>query len=143
MNENIYKYYILKDRDLVIEILSGNFELSDFVNLKKTESEDPDFDPNFNSILDIRNIENAFSKEVQHALKEFLKIIKTIQHVSKRRKAAVITSRPAQVAGITWYKLMDDRGIEYKIFSTLSAAAEWIGVPEKELENIDLCLTDH
>jgi len=142
MNGNFYKYYILKDKNLVIEILRGSFDLSDFVNLKKSESEDPDFDPNFNSILDIRNIENAFSKEIRKDLENYLKLIKTIQRVTKRRKAAVITCKPSQVAGITWYKLIDDRGIDYKVFSTLEAAKEWLGVSEIDLKNIDCNITD-
>ena len=142
MNKNFYNYYILKDKNLVIEILRGIFDITDFINLKKAESEDPDFDPNFNSILDIRNVENAFSKEIRNDLENYLGIIKTLQHVTKRRKTAVITYKPSQVAGISWYQLVDDRGIDYKVFSTLEAAKEWLGVSEIDLRNIDICLTD-
>ncbi|MBN2348087.1 MAG: hypothetical protein JXJ22_04580 [Bacteroidales bacterium] len=142
MNKNFYKYYILKDKNLYIEILKGNFDLADFINLKKTESEDPDFDPNFNSILDIRNIENTFSKDIKNDLEKFSKIIKTLQSVTKRRKAAIITCKPSQVAGSTWYQLIDDRGIDYKVFSTLEAATEWLGINEIDLKNIDFSLTD-
>ena len=115
MSKNYYKYYILKDKNLIVEILNGSFDLSDFVNLKKLESEDIDFDPNFNSILDIRNIESDFSKEIRNGLEQFSEIIKTLQHVTKRKKTAVITNTPAQVTGISWYKLIDDRGIDYKV----------------------------
>ncbi len=142
MNENVYNYYILKDKNLVIEILRGDFEINDFINLKKRESEDPDFDPNSNSILDIRNVENAFSKDIRNDLENYLGTIKLIQQVSKRKKTAVITSKPSQVAGISWYQLVDDRGIDYKVFSTLTAAKEWLGVSEIDLRNIDICLTD-
>jgi len=142
MNENFYNYYILRENNLLIEILRGNFDLSDFVNLKKSESEDPDFDPNFDSILDIRNIENSFSKDIRKDLEKFLSIIKTLQNVTKRRKTAIITSKPSQVAGGTWYQLIDDRGIDYKVFSTLKAATEWLGVSDINLINIDAGLTD-
>jgi len=76
INKNLYNYYILKDKNLVIEILRGIFNIADFINLKKAESEDPDFDPNFNSILDIRTVENAFSKEIRNDLENFLGVIK-------------------------------------------------------------------
>lgn len=142
MNENRYKYYILKEKNLVIEILKGSFNLSDFVNLKKNESEDPDFDPNLNSILDIRDIESAFSKEIRNDLEKFLEIIKTVQHNTKKRKTAVITNTPAQVTGITWYQLIDDRGIDYNIFSTLKGAKEWLGIDEIDFKKIDPDLTD-
>jgi hypothetical protein len=138
MSQNIYTYYILKDENLVIEILRGSFDISDFINLKKSEAEDPDFNPNFNSILDIRNIENPFSKEIRDELVEYLKIIKTIQPVTKKRKAAVITHKPSQVAGITWYKLIDDRSVDYNIFSTLEAATAWLGISKADLKNIEL-----
>jgi hypothetical protein len=142
MINNIYNYYILKEKNLVIEVLRGYFVLSDFIDLKRTESKDPDFDPNFDSILDIRNIENAFTQEIIRDLENFLKIIKTVQNVSKKRKAAVIASKPSQVAGTTWYKLIDDRSIEYKVFSTLKAAREWLGIEEIDFKSIDLSLTD-
>jgi hypothetical protein len=142
VNKNFYKYYILKDKNLIIEILRGSFDLSEFINLKKSESEDPDFDPNFNSLLDIRNIKNAFSKEIRDDLEKYLGLIKTIQHVTKRKKTAVITGTPSQVTGITWYTLIDDRGIDYKVFSTLKAATEWLGVSEINLKDTDPTLTD-
>jgi hypothetical protein len=142
MNKNLYKYYILKDKHLVIEILWGDFTLTDFLNLKKSESEDPDFDPNFDSILDIRHVENAFSKEIRDDLENYLGIIKSIQHVTQKRRSAVVTERPAQVAGITWYQMIDDRGIDYEVFSTLKAAIKWLGIGEIDLKNIDPDLTD-
>jgi hypothetical protein len=143
MDTNFYNYYVLKDKHLVIEILRGIFDITDFINLKKTEAEDPDFDPNYNSILDIRRIENAFSKEIRNDLENYLGIIKTLQSVTRQKKTAVITYKPSQVAGIFWYKLMDNRGIDYKVFSTLKAAVEWLGVREFDLRKIDVCLTDN
>ena len=142
MIKNIYNYYILKEKNLVIEVLRGNFDLSDFVDLKKAESKDPDFDPNFDSILDIRNIENAFTQKIINDLENFLNIIKTVQHVTKKRKAAVIASKPSQVAGITWYKLIDDRSIEYKVFSTLEGARKWMDIDEIDFEGIDFSLSE-
>lgn len=143
MNKNSYKYYILKKKNLVIESLRGSFDLSEFVNLKKSESEDPDFDPNFNSILDIRNVENVFTKEIISDLEKYLGIIKTLQPFTKRRKAAVITCTPSQVAGIEWYKIfIDDREIDYKIFSTFEGAKEWLEVGEIDLNDIDFNIAD-
>jgi hypothetical protein len=143
MNKNLYKYNILKDKNLIIEVLRGSFVLAEFVNLKKSESEDPDFDPNFNSILDIRNLENTFSEEISKDLERFSGIIKTLQPIPKRKRTAVITRTPAQVTGITWYKLIDDRGIDYEVFSTLERATDWLGIRKTDLENIDFSTTDN
>lgn len=143
MNKNLYKYYILKDKSLLIEILRGKFDIDDFINLKKSESEDPDFDPNYSSILDIRKVENEFSQKIIDDLERFSGIIKTIQPVPNRRRAAVITNTPAQVTGITWYKLIDDRDIDYEVFSTLEHAAAWLGISKIDLENIDFDTEDN
>jgi hypothetical protein len=34
MNKNIYNYFILRDKNLIIEILKGKFELSEYIKLK-------------------------------------------------------------------------------------------------------------
>jgi hypothetical protein len=142
MNKNFYTYYIFKDKNLVIEILRGNFDISDFVNLKKLESEDPDFDPNYNTILDIRDVENEFTQEIRNDLEKYLELIKTIQRVTKRKKTAVVTNTPPQVTGITWYTLINDRSIDYQVFSTHKAATEWLGISEIGLKDTDPSLTD-
>lgn len=142
MGKNSYNYYVLKDKNLIIEILRGEFNLTDFLNLKREEARDPVFDPDYNSILDIRNIRNAFSKEIRDDLKEYQGVISTIQTITKNRKAAVVTSKPAQVAGIMWYQLIDSRGIDYRTFSTLEAAAMWLGVSDIDLRKIDPDLKD-
>lgn len=142
MGKNSYNYYVLKDKNLIIEILRGEFNLTDFLNLKREEARDPVFDPDYNSILDIRNIRNAFSKEIRDDQKEYQGVISTIQTITKNRKAAVVTSKPAQVAGIMWYQLIDSRGIDYRTFSTLEAAAMWLGVSDIDLRKIDPDLKD-
>lgn len=142
MDKSDYKYYILKQKNLIVEVLRGSFDLQAFINLKKSETSNPDFDPAFSSILDIRGIENSFSKDIRNDLERFLEIIKTIQGDTKRKRTAVITHTPAQVTGITWYKLIDDRGIDYEVFSTLKGATEWLGVNEIDLKDIDFMLKD-
>ena len=138
MNKNLYKYYIIKDKHLIVEIIKGSFNLSEFVNLKKRESKDPEFNPDFNTLLDIRDIDNVFTKKIQRDLQKFSSVIKTIQDIPQSRKTAVITCTPVQVTGITWYMLIDDRGIEYKVFSTLEYAIKWLGINELDLKDIEI-----
>ena len=137
MKKNLYRYFIIKDENLVIEILSGCFDLSDYINLKQSQFKDPDYDPNFNLILDIRNIEDIVSQKI---IKEYPERIKPIQHFTKRIKAAVITHTPSQVTGASLYKLFEDKSIDFKIFSTLEYALNWIGISEIVLKDIDFKL---
>ena len=134
MKKNLYKYFIIKDKNLVLEILSGSFELSDYINLKQSQFKDPDYDPNFSLILDIRNIEDIVSEK---KIKEYPERIKPIQHFTNRIKAAVITHTPSQVAGASLYKSFEDKPIDYKIFSTLEYALNWIGISKIDLKDID------
>jgi hypothetical protein len=135
MKKNFYTYYILKDNKLVIEVLSGSFDISEYLNLKQSEIESPDYEPNFNLILDIRNIEDTQSLKT---IKEYTESIKPVQIFNRRIKAAVITNTPAQVAGATLYKLFENKSIDYKIFSTLENALNWLGISEIDLKGIDL-----
>jgi hypothetical protein len=137
MKNNLYKYYILKDKNLVIEILKGRFDLSDYMDLKKSQFEDPAYDPNFNLILDIRNIEDILSSEI---IKEYTEFIKPVQLFTERIKAAVITDTPSQVTGATLYNLFEDKSIDYRIFSTLEYALNWMGISNSDLKDINFKL---
>ncbi len=111
--QNLYKYYIHKDNNLLLEILKWIFDFSDYIKLKQSELEDSDYDPNFNFILNIRKIEDIASAK---NIKEYIKDIKPIQAFSKKIKVAVITTTPTQVAAATLYNLFEDRLINYEIF---------------------------
>jgi len=134
MKKNIYKYFIIKDKSLIVEILSGRFEISDYMKLKNSQIQDPDFDPNFNLIMDIRNIEDIVSHEM---IKGYPERLKPVQLFTKRIKIAVITKTPSQVAGASLYELFEDNFFDYKIFSTLEYASYWIGISESDLKDID------
>jgi hypothetical protein len=102
--------------------------------LKQLQFEDPDFDPNFNLVLDIRNIEDIVSEE---SIKSYTVDIKPLQVFTKRIKAAVITHLPSQVTGATLYKLFENKAIDCEVFSTLEYALKWLGVGIIDLENMD------
>lgn len=134
MKKNIYKYFIIKDKDLIIEILSGRFELSDYLNFKNSEILDPDFDPNFNIIMDIRNIEDIVSQKM---IKEYPEKLRPVQLFNERIKTAVITNTPSQVAGASLYELFENDFFDFKIFSTIEYALYWIGINKSDLKDID------
>lgn len=134
MNKNIYKYFIIKEKNLAIEILKGRFELSEYINLKQAQFKDPNYNPNFNLILDIRNINDFVSPK---EIKNYSESIKPVQHFTKRIKAAVVTHTPGQVTGASLYELFEDKSIDYKIFSTLEHAINWLEIGESDLKDID------
>jgi hypothetical protein len=137
MKDNLYKYHILKDKNLIIEIMRGSFELEEYMKLKKSQFEDPDYDPNFNIIMDIRNIEDIVSEQI---IKEYTKIIKPVQLFTRRIKAAVITETPSQVTGAILYKMLEEKSIDYEIFSTFEYALKWLGISKSDLKDLDIII---
>lgn len=135
MTKHHYKYHVFKESKLVIEVLSGTFSLSDYLVLKKSQLEVPDYDPDFNLILDIRNIDDTIPVETIRSYTEF---VKPVQLFTRKIRAAVITGTPLQVTGALMYKMFEDKSLDYKVFSTWDHALSWVGVSRSELKNIDL-----
>lgn len=134
MNDNLYRYYIVKNKNLVIEILSGRFNLDKYINLKKMQYEDPDYDPNYNVIIDISKVKDIVSGNI---IKDYAESIKPVQRYTRIIKAAVITATASQVAGATLYSF-EDKTTDYQIFSDLENALFWIGVNTDDLKNLDI-----
>ncbi len=126
MKKNQYKYYIIKDKSLIIEVLSGSFDFVEYLNLKQLQIEDADYNPNFNIIIDIRNIEESNISE--KTIKEYADNIKPVQLFNTKIKVAIITNSPSQVVGALLYKLFENKSIEYKVFSTIEYTLNWLGI---------------
>lgn len=139
MEENIYKYYIFKDKNLVIEILKGRFEISEYVKLKHSQSEAPDYNPNYNLILDIRGIKDNLSEEI---IKEYTQRIKPVQFFTTRIKAAIITNTPSHVTGAILYKLFEVKSVNCQIFSTIEHALTWLGFHAIEFKELFLIFNE-
>jgi hypothetical protein len=118
----------------VIEILSGRFNLAKYINLKKMQYEDPDYDPNYNVIIDISKVKDIVSGNI---IKDYAESIKPVQRYTRIIKAAVITATASQVAGATLYSF-EDKTTDYQIFSDLENALFWIGVNTDDLKNLDI-----
>jgi len=130
------KYYVFKDKRIVFEILKGNFELNDYFDLKKAEILDKDYDPNFDFILDLRFTDFVFSEIIENEMARYIDFAKSIQVISKRRKTALITRTPEQVVNSILHQSLDDRNIDFKIFSTFEAAFKWIGIIDFDIKLI-------
>lgn len=130
------KYYIFDKERLVLEILSGDINVADYINLKKEEQKDPFYDPNYNFILDVRNVNVKYSPHIMKEMIEYLHQIKSIQNISVKRKAALLTKNPSQVITSIMYKDMDDRPVDFKVFTTIEGAIVWLGISNIDLSEI-------
>lgn len=130
-------YHIIKDKELVVEVLKGPVKLHEYINLKKQQIEDEDFNSNYNFLIDIRAVEFVFSRETEKRMKEYLAFAKPIDALSKEKKTAIITSTPDQVVYSMINQSLDSRQITYNIFSTKDAALEWLNLSNEEVAVLD------
>lgn len=130
------KYYIIKDKKVIVEILKGSCTLSDYVDFKSDQINDKDFNPYFNFLVDFRGVDITFSGMVEKRLKLYLEFSKSIVSLSGRKRVAVITNTPDQVVFFTVCKLLDRRGILYGVFSTEAAALHFLSLTISEIDLI-------
>ncbi|MFC2138527.1 hypothetical protein ACFLTE_10160 [Bacteroidota bacterium] len=124
------KYFIYKDKKLVVEILAGDTksEIDEHINFKKTLAADPDFDPKFDSIIDMRKTHLKSMNEIEATIKYYFNNAKQVPNLLAKRKCALITSTPDQVAATYIYESFKELPIDYKIFSTVEASLIWLGI---------------
>jgi hypothetical protein len=133
------KYFIYKDKKLVVEIIAGDTksEIDEHINFKKTLAADPDFDPSFNSIIDLRKINIKSMKEIEATIKYYFRHAKQVPNLLAKRKCALITITPKQVAATFIYKSFRELPIEYKIFSTVEASLKWLDIDDFDTKIFD------
>ena len=135
MDKNL-EYHILSEKRVMIEVLKGFVTLNDYINLKKRQLKDKEFNPYFNLIIDIRELKVSSANISKGQTKKFLEFIKPIDDFSKTKQVAVITTTPDQVVYSTINNMLDDRDIFYEIFSTKNAAIAWLGLNSSEIDII-------
>jgi hypothetical protein len=136
----IAKYKILPDLRLIIEVFCGNISFEDAIEMKKREIQDKDYNPNFNFIVSTVDVDISFDEKL---VRKYIDIIKDNPKIIGKRRSALITATPTQVAMTILYELaLKDLPMNFKIVSTLQAAIEWVGLSKVHesviIENIEL-----
>ncbi|MBR8536384.1 hypothetical protein KDU71_12500 [Carboxylicivirga sediminis] len=131
------KYTIIKDKELVVEVLKGPVKLNDYISFKTQQIADKDFNPNYSYIIDIRAVDIVFSKEMEKRMKEYLAFVAPIDALAQEKRVAIITNTPEQVVYSTIHQTLDKRRIDYGIFSTKDSAIEWLNLNSDDLSMVD------
>jgi hypothetical protein len=137
----IASYKIIPELKLIIEVFGGKINMFDAIELKKQEVQDKDYNPNFNFIVSINDVESETNFEYDFS--QYIKAIKEDNKIIGIRKSAMITKNPQQVVGGTLYELaVREFPMNFKIVSTIEAALDWIHLSYDNkfsiLENIEL-----
>ena len=124
-------YKIATDQKLIFMQMNGDFSARDLVSFIAEVSRDRDYDPSFNSILDLQNSASIIPAQEAQSVIEAATII-TGQAAAK---SAVVTSgtfRKKIVDMAGW--LSKNRNVEIRGFTNLTEACDWLQIDDKKLQ---------
>lgn len=118
------EYRIDTENKIITETWGKKASLDDYLLLKKAELSDPLYNPNFDVINDLREVDIKYNEDALNQIIKFF--LDNIDKIGKR-KSALITKNPNQVAGTMMFKIKSKSlPINVKVFSTPEAALNWI-----------------
>lgn len=108
---------------IIIETWPKKISFEDYQQLKQSEFNHPDFDPNFNIIHDLRLLNMGLNEMI---IDKIIKFISNNPKEMSSRKSALLTNNPDQVVNsIEFANKAEKLPINFKIFSTPEAALKW------------------
>ena len=120
MVDSVFKYRILKDKNLIITYYSGQFPFSEIYNCYQLLGNDIDYLPTMSVLNDVRD---ALFLLDNNLLMDFLDNMKRNTKIYNQRKAVILTNSPNQVV---FGKLVEmfkaESLIDLNIVSTLKDA---------------------
>lgn len=137
----IASYKIIPGLNLIIEVFGGRITIFDAIELKKREINDKDYNPNFNFIVSINEIDTDGKQDYDYS--KYIDTVKENTRMYGIRRSAILTNTPKQVVGGVLYELAArELPMNFKIVSTLEAALTWVNLSidykSIVLENIEL-----
>lgn len=131
-------YQYKPDLNLVISIHVGNISDDEFLAFYKSFFEYIDFDTSCKYLVDLRRAESKTrSPMALHKLADYLK--KHNKRISIPERVAVVAPRHRSFELACNYEAISNGAHgEFEIFRDIPAALEWLNVPEKLADGIEL-----
>ena len=109
------------------------------MSLKESIKSDKDFNMKYNILDDFTGADFTLSKESYNNIFHWLN-----NCFAYDRKSAVLTNTPKQVANILIFDSLNNNQLpnDIKIFSTLSAALYWIGIPKEHMYEVEAVIEE-
>ncbi len=118
------EYKIFPENGILIEYLGGHISWSDYFELKKQELSDPDYNPSYNVITDMRSIK-VYSEDLD-GIDNYIQFIKENNQIVGNRKTAMLTDDSKHVVHSEVLKhMLSYFPMELRTVSTYYAAFEW------------------
>ena len=117
-------YKIDKEKKLIIETWPEKPTLEDYTNAKLSEFSDPDFNPDFNVITDLRKVNVEFNETLIESIISFMK---ENPDNMRNRKSAIIADSPQLVASSLFFgQKTRNLSVKVSVFSSMHTALKWI-----------------
>jgi len=133
---NFFSYKIVPGKELILGYVSGRISWKEVIKFKYRLTLDKNYNPNFNIIDDIRDVDIILKNN--NDVLEFIEFAKKNGKFIGSRKSAIITNSPNQVVNSEILNSFNkDLPIEFKTFSTLIAAIDWIEISLSDKQLIE------
>lgn len=119
-----FNYKIYKDKKLIIEAFTGDINLDFFKDSMLKEFNDPEYINMKIGVCDLRKASLTLTNSEIRESFEF-----AIKHDKNRTiRWATLTKGPYETAMAMIYELQAEKHYGYKIFSTIDAASNYLGI---------------
>lgn len=123
----VVSYKIFPKKRLIVEYLSGSLGWLDIVEMKKKEVAEPDYNPSYNVITDIRNV--SISIETLDDVNIYINYLQNNRNSVGKRHTAIITDSTEQVVHSELLRATNNSlPIYLKTVGTYQAAFEWVSL---------------
>jgi len=134
-------YRIIPELNLVIEYFGGVLTIEDIINTKKQEIKE-NYDPEFNFIVDFRDVQNIFNEK---ELIEYIEFVSQRKEFVGTRKSAIISNSSVSLVTTSIYAMHGKRSLpmDIKIVQNLSEAMHWTEVEKNNYHSINEVLSGY
>ncbi len=117
-------YKIDTKNKVIIETWPKKVSLEDYKKVKLSEFSDIDFNPEYDVITDLREVNNVFNENL---IEEIIDFMKMNSGKMKNRKSAVVADSPQLVASSLFFGQKARKlPVKISVFSSMSATVKWI-----------------
>ncbi len=118
------QYQIDTTKRVITETWPEIVSFEDYKQVKQSEFNDPDFDPDFNVITDMSLLNLELNVII---IDKIINFIDNNSNTMKDRKSAILTKKPNQVVNSFVFRSgAKNLPLNIKVFSTMEGALNWI-----------------
>lgn len=125
-----HEYLIIKEHRLIIELFYGEMDLASYVEFKSRQLKDPEYDPNYNLLTDIRWVGFLFPASEVSLISDYFK---SVVDINVELKGCLLSIEPLQTAYSMVYKKHASEGqLQWNVCTTLQEALRWLNCNMEE-----------